>query len=379
MNGLVFCLDAGNTKSYGDNTENLITNSEFAYSQLSGNTTATGSQSFVPYGRNTAVNFVNNGGSGNTYIYQDFNTSFTTGTQYVISIFSNSSTISFDQGGLASGKFTLLNSGSIPLGNNWWRHWNLYSATVNNPNVTPQVTITPGQNITLCGWQVERSPTVGPYYATTGTAKNRGTTWTNLLSSGNGTLTNGPTYSSADGGSLVFDGVDDHTQTSYNLGWNNTNSVSIIIFVNPTGNGPFLGKSSYEWRFNKSSNTSFTFTHWDNTLGGQHTNGPVITINDMFTNGLWVSIGFVWNHLENKVFIYKNGVLYNSYNWVDASINRVLSEGVKIGGNIYGSGSGSGGGSYFNGKIGPLSIYNRALTSSEISQNFNAFRGRFGI
>jgi hypothetical protein len=38
-----------------------------------------------------------------------------------------------------------------------------------------------------------------------------GTTWTDLSGNGNtGTLTNGPTYSSANGGSLVFDGVDDY-------------------------------------------------------------------------------------------------------------------------------------------------------------------------
>jgi hypothetical protein len=38
-----------------------------------------------------------------------------------------------------------------------------------------------------------------------------GTTWTDLSGNGNtGTLTNGPTYNSANGGSLVFDGVDDY-------------------------------------------------------------------------------------------------------------------------------------------------------------------------
>ena len=33
-----------------------------------------------------------------------------------------------------------------------------------------------------------------------------GTTWSDLIESNNGTLVNGPTYSSADGGSIVFDG-----------------------------------------------------------------------------------------------------------------------------------------------------------------------------
>ena len=43
-----------------------------------------------------------------------------------------------------------------------------------------------------------------------------GTTWTDLSGRGNtGTLTNGPTYSSANGGSIVFDGTDDIVNTSY--------------------------------------------------------------------------------------------------------------------------------------------------------------------
>ena len=41
-----------------------------------------------------------------------------------------------------------------------------------------------------------------------------GTTWTDLIGSNNGTLTNGPTYSSDDGGSIVFDGSNDYVQLS---------------------------------------------------------------------------------------------------------------------------------------------------------------------
>ena len=38
-----------------------------------------------------------------------------------------------------------------------------------------------------------------------------GTAWTDISGRGNtGTLTNGPTYSSANGGSIVFDGTNDY-------------------------------------------------------------------------------------------------------------------------------------------------------------------------
>ena len=44
-----------------------------------------------------------------------------------------------------------------------------------------------------------------------------GTTWTDLSGRGNtGTLTNGPTYSSANGGSIVFDGTNDYVVVNNN-------------------------------------------------------------------------------------------------------------------------------------------------------------------
>ena len=39
-----------------------------------------------------------------------------------------------------------------------------------------------------------------------------GTTWTDLAGSNDGTLTNGPTFDSGDGGSIVFDGTDDYVE-----------------------------------------------------------------------------------------------------------------------------------------------------------------------
>jgi len=42
-------------------------------------------------------------------------------------------------------------------------------------------------------------------------------------------------------------------------------------------------------------------------------------------------------------------------------------------------GSNVGAASYFKGNIAQTSIYNRALSASEILQNFNATRARFGV
>ena len=55
-----------------------------------------------------------------------------------------------------------------------------------------------------------------------------GTTWNDLLGAiSGGTLINGPTFNSANGGSIVFDGVDDYFQA-----FNNYSSSNPIIHVN---------------------------------------------------------------------------------------------------------------------------------------------------
>jgi len=41
--------------------------------------------------------------------------------------------------------------------------------------------------------------------------------------------------------------------------------------------------------------------------------------------------------------------------------------------------SGYTGSPYFNGKLGPMQIYNRALSANEVLHNYNALKGRFGL
>jgi hypothetical protein len=66
---------------------------------------------------------------------------------------------------------------------------------------------------------------------------------------------------------------------------------------------------------------------------------------------------------------YKNGVQYNSYSH---SYGTLTTDNNNI---IIGSGYA---GSYY-GQIYAVKLYNRALTASEVSQNFNSLRGRYGI
>ena len=88
-----------------------------------------------------------------------------------------------------------------------------------------------------------------------------------------------------------------------------------------------------------------------------------------------------WKHFHCQILqngttqIYLNGVFMGENTLgVDTNINladRFLAIGAR---NLEGNIS-----SYFNGDIANVQIYNRALSASEVTQNFNAQRTRFGV
>lgn len=77
--------------------------------------------------------------------------------------------------------------------------------------------------------------------------------------------------------------------------------------------------------------------------------------------------GTVWSDLSgngnNGTLV--NGVGYNSNNGGYLTFD--------------GSNDGGGSGNFGGGGISSIQLYNRALTESEIQQNFEAMRGRYGI
>jgi hypothetical protein len=204
------------------------------------------------------------------------------------------------------------------------------------------------------------------------------TTWPNLVGPDT-TLINGPLYRGDGGGSFLFDGVDDRADTGYDLSWNNTNSASVSLFVKPqttSQRAGILGKNPHEWAImqgtSSASTSALTFVYWDNT--GNHTNGPVIQINNFFDTTNWVNITLTWSHIDSKTRIYKNGVLLDESTWSNPSINENRTGPVLIGGNIYSWNVG-----HWQGNISNIRFYNKTLTQEEVKQNFEALRKRFAI
>jgi hypothetical protein len=200
-----------------------------------------------------------------------------------------------------------------------------------------------------------------------------GSTWTDLSSLGNnGSLIQGPSYNSNNGGSLVFNGSSNYASLSSSL-IGAFGAFTYEIAVYRTGNGT-------NWpRFfiNGAVNSSITITQYDDTTGVlfrlTNTKGNFTEYNlptGTLVNDQWVCLSFsLANSLGGGMNAYINGVKYG--NGVSSGSTATPSTSTS---SIGGDGS-----SFWDGRIAYARMYNRALTAAEIQQNFSALRGRFGI
>ena len=194
------------------------------------------------------------------------------------------------------------------------------------------------------------------------------TTWTDLSGRGNtGTLTNGPTYSSVNGGSIVFDGTNDYVEGTFSTALNNS-YYSVDWWIYPTLLANFNQVLTFQvgiWD-NFQLHTSSTGGIYAGTkLSGRLTPSssgmPTMTLNT------WQNFTFVNNN--GFVDLYKDGIKY-----ISAHNNGISATSTTI----YYTGKLSG--EFVKGNLAALKVYNgKALTADEVSQNFNALRGRFGI
>ena len=217
-----------------------------------------------------------------------------------------------------------------------------------------------------------------------------GTVWTDISGNGNnGTLTNAPTYSSANGGAIVFDGSNDYVSIG---------SQNII----GTGNAPYTtefwlyntknfasGAYSIIYRLKQDTETLFVFYNnagtllmWSAFRNEAQLSLP-ITISDYLNK--WVCVSLVYNgggkSTASSYTYYRNGVSLGS-----GSTNLGNAGGVGSNCNLIGldgnattpcnvvTTSGQ-----IQGNLAAFKVYNRALSATEVTQNYNALRGRYGL
>jgi hypothetical protein len=210
-----------------------------------------------------------------------------------------------------------------------------------------------------------------------------GTSWLDLSGNNNtGTLTNGPAFSSANNGSIVFDGVDDSISVLNNSSLNfgtNPFTVSVILYIRRSG---LFGSREYGI-INK--NTTFqSSAGWGMELSTYGSTSPFDLINYQFYNtgqsvwgnsntaiqvptNTWFQVTGIRN--STNASLYYNGVLRTEKSSSDMGLSVSNATNIVMGYNSWGV--------YFPGNIALTQIYNRALSAQEVRQNYDALKSRY--
>jgi hypothetical protein len=192
-------------------------------------------------------------------------------------------------------------------------------------------------------------------------------TWNDLSRSNSiGILQSGATYSSLNGGCIVFDGVDDVVGFSNVniLSYTGSGTIDFIYKVNSTPASDFRNVWGFTNNlFQYENNGGFMLFVWryaDLTYAGASTGISQTDLNTYHITCTYTTIG------SSTFKVYKNGVLTGSSVVSKPLINSTNSFSL-------------GGTSNQNCNIYNIKIYNRELSSSEVLQNFNALKSRFGL
>jgi len=238
-----------------------------------------------------------------------------------------------------------------------------------------------------------------------------GTTWFDLSGNGNnGTLTNGPTFDSANGGSISFDGVNDYVTTPLTLG---------DIFASSNGLEQ-LTMCYWHRRPSAASATSYLGSIQTTTSGTIRYianyvaifSGPVTWIIGFEVGGAGVTwgggagfgyeanaYGFFCMAVNLKsgepsyticsisptaaVFVNHTGTTVTYYSRDTGDIDSIQTGFFAVSTAYTATDQpfllGRRATSYYNGRMGSTMIYNRMLTPVEMVQNYNATRSRFGV
>jgi len=186
---------------------------------------------------------------------------------------------------------------------------------------------------------------------------NSGNTWFDLSGNGNnGTLVNGPTYNSANGGVIALDGVNDYIDVPINLTNTNYTIMGAARYV-VVGGRTFSAK-----------NNNWLMGHWNVSTQNHYAEGWVSDVQSGPSDTNWRIYAAIGNYSGDSWAHYVNGVL-----------NAGPNTGGSNGPNGFAIGSHLGSSEFSNSHISNLLVYDRVLTAAEVQQNFNAMRGRYGL
>lgn len=208
-----------------------------------------------------------------------------------------------------------------------------------------------------------------------------GTQWNDISGlNNNSTLTNGPTFTSSNSGAIVFDGTNDYSTQTYNM--STMTEFSIEFWAKTYNTGTTLVSSNQALA---GPNAGGTYLRVNFAPGNSNQTGLLMYVAGTSTGTSFTSV--------NVPFSSMNLTGYNLYSYTFKNRNTAniyLNGSLKISTDISaidipGLGSwyqriGNYAGSYlWEGEIAITRMYNRILSASEVLQNYNAVKGRFGL
>ena len=197
-----------------------------------------------------------------------------------------------------------------------------------------------------------------------------GTTWYDLSGNGNNaSLQNGASFSTSNGGYISLDGTDDRiaitdSNGDFDFG---TGDFSINVWLNQGTD------TTYPHLYTLDDQSNFTLKAirggLDNAYRLYVYHGySVIFTNSYLTPGTWQMVTLTRNGQEHKLYL--DGTISDTV--TDGSGPKSIS-----GSTVYlGWGWAS---EYTPQSRGPVTVYNRLLSPTEVLQNYNATKGRFGL
>jgi hypothetical protein len=203
-----------------------------------------------------------------------------------------------------------------------------------------------------------------------------GTVWSDLSGNrNNGTLINGPTFSNNNGGTLVFDGVDDYVSVPKQTALVNASQFTLSAWMKRAdlSSKVIIFQGAYS-----SDDVSFELWNDGNAYfevgNGNNSYGQVAN-----TSVDWQQLLMVFDGTQSS-----NSTRLKAY--INSISQTLLFGGIipSTSGNIdsifsIGNTQGVGGGNFSTGNIANVQIYNRALSDQEIQQNYNALKSRFNL
>lgn len=369
--GLVMAFDAANIKCFkGEPTVNLEANPiNFSLWTSGATTTVTTNAGYSPDNKLNATRVVTTGFWGSIISSPSNSTTYTwsiylrsnTGANQTIQCF-------FEDNGDYAGTFVAVNFTVTP-------EWGRFSITAISAAATsiPRFSIRNG-DLLAWGIQLEQKSYMTAFVVgTRGTTVAAGGGAYDLSRNGNnGEIVNGPTYNSANGGSVVFDGSDDYIDCGTGASITSlTNTLTVEAWIKTAS--PNSRMTIYG---NGYSGGGMMFGTSANTPGGLEVYYPGIYVAYSPASVLQANI---WQHVAYTRRTSGTGTHSFYINGISQTVIETANGGdafTTSGTNRY---IGLRSGVMFNGNIASVRVYNIQLGSDEILRNYNALKGRFGI